>query len=148
VVRTGTWLVLTAIAGFFIIVWQRNTRSIDDIVNRLRAPAAAIEKSVSKYGWLPASPPEVTGLRLQHYCNSEAERAYYMNAGRPTIIAFTGQLHMVLRGRGRGVLIYDNGQVRPKWLREPEFRRDWIQQLQARERFEEARRSRPPELPE
>lgn len=148
VVRTGTWLALTAVAGFLVVVWQRNTRSIDDLVYELKTPAKAIEESVNQYGWLPASPPDIEGVKLQYYCNSEAERTYAMNAGHPTIIAFTPAMQMVLRGKGRGVLIYDKGQIFPKWLREAEFRRDWIEQVQARERFEEDRRSRPPELPE
>ena len=148
IVRTGAWLAITAVAGFFIVVWQRNTRSIDTVVNQLKTPATAIEKSVNEYGWLPALPPRTEQAKLQYYCNREAERAYAMNSGRPTIIGYTDQLHMVLRGRGRGVLIYDNGQVYPKWLSQPEVRRDWRRQTQAREQFEEDRRTRPPELPE
>jgi hypothetical protein len=147
-IRTTVWLLLTAFGGFFVVVWQRNLQTIDEFVSELKAPAKAIQESVNQYGWLPVLPPDTGKVQLQYYCDNEAARSYAINAKNPVIIAFSRELTMVLKGRGRAVLIYDDGRVYPKWLSRPEFMRDWRQQNRAQERFEEKRRARPPELPQ
>ena len=148
VLRTTLMLVLTAGILCLLVMWRRDETTVASCLALLDAPVSALQRSVEKYGWLPAGLPEPAAAALEGgYYASNIERFYAMNTSEPVIIAFGRSVPLILGRDGRGVIEYHQGKVSRKWLSLTGFQRAWLKQEEQMRAFQEKVKSGPPPLP-
>jgi hypothetical protein len=135
-----------------VIVWQRDTASLQALEQRMREGfAQPLQAEVDRLGRLPLTFPQHPGgpdtsRWARMYINSEDIRIL-RGAEGPVVLGSSPPVHRFLRSDGYLVAVYDKGRVRIQWMDTSEFERwvrhqyDWLQERR------EAIRQQTPVLP-
>jgi len=145
VIRTSLVLILSSAALIFLVILRADQAVINSILISLAKPTAALQAEVDELGQLPATLPGDYRIPVA-YANSLV-REYAKHTTQPVIVAQTWLAQPVLRGNGRGVIIYENHRVHSAWLTSQEFQEMLQAQEAAIKKWDEQRRSISPELP-
>jgi len=143
IIRTGLLLIITFVLLFVVVTWRRDQMNVEISLRTLDEPMAALQAKINELGRLPKYVP---GFESAYYA-TDAERHFAMSSAEPTIIYVTPKTELILHQDGRGVIIYQQGKLIPKWMSSSEFFSAWNHQQQSMKKFEKERFSKPPVIP-
>lgn len=146
VFRSAALLSITAVLLCILVTWRRDQLTIDAHLHRMAGTATQLQAYVDRYHYLPGMSEPIGAVSYVYYV-TDADRFYASQVDHPVIIAITQPVELHLMETGRGVLIYEQGRVRPEWMSGSDFRQAFRQQQRDIENFEQKRRAAPPDLP-
>jgi hypothetical protein len=145
IVRSVLLLLTTSVMLCGFVFWQRDSTLITKSLQAIDPSMSELQKKIDLLGRLPAVMPGPDGV-MESY-SSSADRFYAMNSGKPTIVAVSSLVPIVLGQDGRCVIIYDQGKVYSEWMSQRRFEAAMQTQWAATKAFEKERHDRPPVLP-
>lgn len=146
IIRTALLLLTTSAMLFGLVTWRRDSMRITGSLQAIERPIAALQIKIDQLGRLPAILPEFEGSLIESYAGA-ADRFYAINSSKPSIVAVSGRIPVILGEDGRCVIIYDRGKVYSEWMKQGRFEAAMQSQWDLIQAFEQQRRSRPPALP-
>lgn len=147
VIRTSLTLALSSVLLTLVVVVQRDRSTVAEFTRSLDRSASALQTIVNSLGRLPLAAPESLSKAGLSYA-SAVQIEFARRTDQPVIVAATAKRSLLLGEDGHGVLIYEKGKVRAAWLPRPRFVAEYVAQQERVNKFEEARESIAPNLPQ
>lgn len=145
VIRTSLALASSSAVLVLLVLLRSDQLAINSVLRSLDGPLSALQTQVNVLGQLPVSLPSNNSTPIGYA--DTLVREYTKNTTGPVIVATTSLAQPVLRGNGRGVIIYENRRVRRVWLTSQEYEHKLLAQQAAIKSWNEQRRAKAPDLP-
>lgn len=114
-------LLIAAIVLCGVVVWLRDAKHIITATERMQPYLTPLHRHLQEHHSLPTTYPSVSwpdGSDRADFVYADPRIIEWaQTAGRPAVIGYAARsTGLIVRHNGRGVAVFENGQVRAEWM--------------------------------